>query len=145
MKRQRRLIAILAMLVLALGVSACGGDDDDDGGGEPSDAAARWEGRFASTFGEVTFRAEGDDVTGSYDYCGGELEGTASGDRLTGEWTEDPAACEPNERRGGETESEGTFDFTLAPNDGAFTGQWRYASGVRDSAGDQWEGRRLSD
>jgi glycine betaine/choline ABC-type transport system substrate-binding protein len=37
--RLRALFALLAALVLALAVAACGDDDDDDGGGETSDTA----------------------------------------------------------------------------------------------------------
>jgi hypothetical protein len=143
--RKRFGIALIGLVLAAIAVAGCGGGDDDDGGGEGSSTAAtRWEGTFESTFGELRFSADGDRVTGSYDYCGGELEGTADGSRLTGEWEEDPGACESGEQRGSTTETKGTFDFTLAPDDSAFTGNWRYASGAADPQGDEWAGRRIS-
>ena len=137
-------VLIAALVAAGIAITGCGGDDGDDGGDQGSVAAKRWEGTFDSTFGRLTFTADGDRVTGDYEYCGGHLEGTAEGTRLTGEWTEDPQACAPGQTRGQETEQAGTFDFTLSADGASFSGNWRYASGARDPGGDDWEGRRLS-
>jgi len=135
--------ALLALLLLGLALAACGGDDD--AGGEELTGAERWAGTFQSSFGELTFEAEGERVTGRYAYCGGRLQGTVKGDRLAGRWQEDPAACEPGQQRDPTAERTGTFQFRLSSDNSSFSGSWRYASGIRDPQGSTWEGTRTSD
>ena len=116
--------------------------DGEASEGDPA-AAERWAGTFDSTFGRLSLTAEGGQVSGNYSYCAGQLTGVATGNVLEGEWTEDPGACAPNERRGPDAESEGTFKLTLASDDRSFRGTWQYASGATDPA-DQWIGERIT-
>jgi hypothetical protein len=135
-------LAVTALLAIGIALAGCGGDDDSGGSTQDSVEAKRWEGSFATNFGAMSLVAEGDRVTGGYDYCDGQIEGTVDGHRLTGEWTEDPQACAPDERRGPQTETSGTFDFTLSADGSSFNGNWRYASGREDPDGDDWNGER---
>jgi hypothetical protein len=145
--RITRLGMLIATAFAVLLLGACGGDDGDDGGGsdDSAEAAQRWEGRFDSTFGELTFRADGAKGTGTYEFCGGTLEGEAEGSELTGDWTEDAQACTPGQTRDPSAPSDGSFDFTIAANDESFTGNWRYSNGDKDPRGDVWQGTRVSD
>jgi hypothetical protein len=129
----------LGLIVAALIVAGCGGDDDDRGG----DAAAQWEGTFDSTFGELALTVDGDQVTGTYEYCSGTLEGTVSASALSGDWTENPDACPPEDTREEEATT-GTFEFTLASDGQSFSGTWAFADGSTDPNGDAWEGERLA-
>ena len=138
-RRRTRTVALTLALAMLVG-AGCGGDDGGDGSARD---AQRWEGRFDSTFGELTFTADGDQVTGSYELCDGTLEGTASGADLSGEWTEDPDSCPPQELRGEEAFT-GTFDFTLDADGKSFRGTWAFEDGSTDPTGDTWEGTRIS-
>ena len=129
----------LAIAVAMLTGVGCGGDG---GGDQGADDGQRWEGRFDSTFGDLTFTADGDQVTGSYELCDGRLEGTASGSELSGEWTESPDSCPPQELRSSEAFT-GTFEFTLSADADSFRGSWAFEDGSTDPTGDRWEGTRI--
>jgi hypothetical protein len=140
--RGRRLVVLFGLALACIALVGCGGDDGDGGGAGGEDG---WAGTFESSFGNLTFEQQGNKVTGSYDFCGGRLIGTADGRRLTGDWEEDPAACEAGEVRSPTAETKGSFDFTLSSDGSSFSGTWRYASGEKDPGGDTWEGTRISD
>ena len=116
--------------------------DVDDAAPE---AADQWTGTFDSTFGELTFTADGNEVTGTYEHCDGQLTGTADGLALDGEWEENPEACPAGEQSAPEEKYSGTFEFSIAADGQSFTGTWTYADGSKDAGGDTWEGTRISD
>jgi hypothetical protein len=129
---------------------------DDDGNvtietievdGETADVsdAAPWEGRFDSTFGELALTPNGVQVTGSYDHCDGQIVGIASGSALSGNWEENPDACPPEEAPRPDAAYSGTFEFELSSDASSFTGSFTYADGGQDTAGNVWEGTRISD
>lgn len=78
-----------------------------------------WAGTWNTNYGKMVLQAGG---SGAYDYCDGKISGSASGNKLTGTWTQ-KWPC------GGATEASGPFEFTLAANGKSWTGRWRYTSG----------------
>jgi hypothetical protein len=72
---------------------------------------------------------DGEQVNGTYEYNEGEIEGTASGNILTGTWSKSPSYAEPNDQ--------GSFEFTMSTDQMSFAGNWKYAS--CDWNGD-WDG-----
>ncbi len=83
---------------------------------------------LATDCGEMTLSQSGNLVTGTYTHDNGGIEGTVSGNTLTGRWSESPSYQEPNDA--------GQFVFTMAPDCGSFTGTWGY--GGCDS--ERWSG-----
>lgn len=81
-----------------------------------------WEGTWRTIYGIMTLSQSGADVSGTYLY-GGEchIVGTASGNMLTGQWSEPPDYQPPW--------NQGDFQFTLNDDKTKFTGEWRYADG----------------
>ena len=67
----------------------------------------------------------GNRVTGNYTHKGGRVEGTLSGNTLTGRWTQ--------------TNGEGRLVFRFNSDYSGFTGVWSYGDAVPDH---EWNGRR---
>ena len=137
------MVVSLGLALFCLALVGCGGGGGEDSGG--SGGGNGWAGRFDSSFGNLTFEAKGSKVTGNYDFCGGQLKGTADGRRLVGNWKENAAACGPGENRSPTAPVTGTFAFTLSSDGSSFAGTWRYSNGEKDPDGDTWEGTRTSD
>ncbi len=75
----------------------------------------------------MEFTQNGDKVTGTYTHDDGKIEGTVSGNTLTGTWSEAPSYNPPNDA--------GVFVITFADDEKSFTGNWRYGSGTSE-----WDG-----
>jgi hypothetical protein len=87
-----------------------------------------WNGSWDSDFGTLKLTTSGSSVSGTYDYLGGKVTGTVSGNTLTGTWSEQDTYQPPNDA--------GDLQFTFN-SDGSFSGQWRYGSSGDWSA---WNG-----
>jgi outer membrane protein OmpA-like peptidoglycan-associated protein len=83
----------------------------------PALAAGPWEGSWTTEFGVMTLTQSGAQVSGAYTFDDGRIAGTATGNTLSGTWTEAPT------RMGRDA---GPFTFTLAPDGKSWTGQWGY-------------------
>jgi hypothetical protein len=77
--------------------------------------------------------ASGSSVTGTYDYQGGKIGGTVSGNTLKGKWSQQPSYQAPDDA--------GDLQFTLSSDASSFTGQWRYGSSGNWSS---WNGTCVS-
>ena len=105
----------------------CGG-----GGQATTSGCTSWSGLWSTTYGAMQLTQSGSSVTGAYDYQGGTISGTASGNVLVGTWSQQPSYAPPNDA--------GDLQFTLSADGRSFSGQWRYGS-----AGDyqtDWTGTR---
>ena len=85
-------------------------------------------GAWKTTFGTMTFARSGNQITSSYDFDGGNIRGTISGDgrTLTGTYTE--------------TSAKGLFCFTLAADGKSFSGGCNRTSGTRNPPSGVWSG-----
>jgi len=90
-------------------------------------APTPWSGSWDSDWGVMVFTQNGDQVTGTYPHDNGKIQGTVSGNTLTGTWSEAPSYGPPNDA--------GDVVFTLAADGNSFSGNWRYGSGTG-----KWEG-----
>jgi MscS family membrane protein len=79
-----------------------------------------WTGQSNSQNVAMMLQQSGDVVTGTYDYDEGRMEGTVSGNVLTGTWTQSATS--------------GTIQLQLADDCNSFDGSWCFGS----SGG--WEG-----
>ena len=100
-----------------------------------------WVGTWRTNFGQMELRADGSDVSGTYEYCGGELSGTVDDAGFNGTWEETPDA--PDCDRGEGVPTSGTFSFVLSPDGKTFSGTWKYEDGSVDKQKPTWEGVRL--
>jgi hypothetical protein len=74
----------------------------------------------------------GNNVTGTYEYQGGRITGTVSGNTLTGTWSESTTYSPPDDA--------GDVVLTMSGDCHSITGQWRYGStGDWDGS---WSGTR---
>jgi hypothetical protein len=105
------------------------GGTGSSGGNAGGSSCAGWAGNWNTDFGTMQLIVLGNDVSGTYNYKGGKITGTASGNTLSGKWSQQPSYNPPNDA--------GDFQFTLAPGGGSFTGQWRYGS---SGSWSQWNG-----
>ena len=102
-------------------------------GSEPQKSGCQgFAGAWTTTFGTMTFERQGNQITSSYDFDGGNLRGLISKDgrTLTGTYTE--------------TEAKGTFRFTLAADGKSFSGIWNRTSGTREPPSGKWSGECTS-
>ena len=80
-----------------------------------------WTGTWDSPeWGEMSLVQNGNKVTGQYEWQGGKITGTVSGNMLKGTWSESPSYEPPNDA--------GDFEFTISADGKSFTGRWRYGS-----------------
>ena len=92
-----------------------------------------WTGTWESDqWGEMNLTQDGTTVTGVYEWDGGKIAGTVSGNTLRGTWSEAPTYAPLNDA--------GDFEFTLSDDGKSFTGKWRYGSDG-DWNGD-WTGQK---
>jgi len=89
-------------------------------------------GSWKTTFGTMTFERSGNQITSSYDFDGGNIRGTISGDgrTLTGTYSE--------------TSAKGTFRFSLGADGKSFSGNWNRTSGTRNPPSGVWSGECTS-
>jgi hypothetical protein len=102
-------------------------------GSEPQKSGCQgFAGAWKTTFGTMTFERSGNQITASYDFDGGNIRGTISGDgrTLTGTYTE--------------TSAKGTFRFSLAADGKSFSGNWSRTSGTRNPPSGEWSGECTS-
>ena len=102
-------------------------------GSEPQKSGCQgFAGAWKTTFGTMTFERQGNQITSSYDFDGGNIRGILSGDgrTLTGTYTE--------------TEAKGTFRFSLAADGKSFSGNWTRTSGTREPPNGEWSGECTS-
>ncbi|MBK9573805.1 MAG: hypothetical protein IPO43_14275 [Rhodoferax sp.] len=93
---------------------------------EPKTVAAPESlGPYKTDFGTLTMRRSGDRVSGTYTHKEGRLEGTLSGNTLTGRWTQ--------------SNGKGRLIFRFNADFSGFTGVWSYGDAAPDR---QWNGRR---
>jgi hypothetical protein len=105
---------------------ATGGASGTSGGGS---GGCSWTGTWKTDFNDMTLTQSGSAVTGTYGYDNGRIEGTVSGNTLSGRWSEAPSYKEPNDA--------GRFVFTLGSDCTSFTGTWGYGG---ESTGSAWSG-----
>jgi len=86
-----------------------------------------WTGKWATTFGEMTLKQDGEKVTGEYGNPVETLEGTVSGSKLTGTWNNGI--------------SSGGFEFTMADDGKSFRGIMSVQN-LRVRGSVDWNGER---
>lgn len=84
-----------------------------------------WAGRWMTTFGDMTIKQNETKVTGEYGNPIGILEGTASGNKLSGTWQD--------------ILSSGTFEFTMSDDGKSFSGTM-YDQDLGKRGTFQWNG-----
>jgi len=87
-----------------------------------------WTGQSNSQNVMMVLQQSGDVVTGTYDHDNGRIEGTISGNLLTGTWTQSATS--------------GTIQFQLVDDCDSFDGSWRFGSS--GSWEGNWVGTRIS-
>jgi hypothetical protein len=95
----------------------------------PTPTTLDWGDTWNTDWGEMQLSQDNEQVIGTYEYNNGQIEGTASGNILTGTWSKSLSYAEPNDL--------GSFEFTMSADQMSFTGNWKYAS--CDWNGD-WDG-----
>jgi hypothetical protein len=93
---------------------------------KPKPTPLSFAGTWDTTYYEMRLSQIGDHVSGTYDYRGGVIDGTVSGNILSGTWTQ--------------TNNRGVFRFSLSSDGNGFTGTWTDSN---DSGG-PWIGERKS-
>ena len=101
----------------------------------PAQAAAiNWTGTWdCGNWGKMYLIQTGSQVTGTYEYQNGKIEGFATGTTLVGTWSESPTYSPPD--KAGDTQ------FTLSADGNSFTGYWRYGSSGNWTG--TWNGTRM--
>ena len=92
-----------------------------------------WAGNWDSNWGDMVLYQSGGRVWGQYTHDDGRIEGTVSGNVLTGTWSEAPSYSPPDDA--------GDCVLRLSADGDSFEGDWRYGS---DGAWyyDGWSGVR---
>ena len=123
-------IGVLLLSILFLAFSGCESDDDSgvtDPGGDDSTEYNNVAGVWDTDFGTMTLNQnEAGDVTGTYEYMSGEIQGNLTGITLNGTWTE--------------TNDEGTFIFEFNQKFTTFEGVWGYDD---ETPTTEWNGTRV--
>lgn len=107
--KQCKFIVVLVMLVMAAAVLH----------------AQNVTGNYKTDFGTMILQQNGTQVTGTYDYLGGRIEGTLNGFTLTGWWYQ--------------TNGKGRLIFTFNTDGSGFKGKWSYESAEPSGI---WNGTR---
>jgi hypothetical protein len=97
-------------------------------------AFPNWAGKWATSYGIVILEVSGSDVTGTFDWKEGKIEGTISDDgrTLTGTWSQAPTYEGPKDKGG--------LIWKLDEDGLRFKGAWGY--GDDSTAGGEWNGDR---
>jgi hypothetical protein len=78
-----------------------------------------WTGTWSTTWGEMNLqRSANGGVAGNYAWEGGEIEGTANGNELSGRWAEPGGGTGPHDK--------GNFIFTMSEDCKSFGSKWNY-------------------
>ncbi|MDX8391310.1 MAG: hypothetical protein R8K53_01915 [Mariprofundaceae bacterium] len=80
-----------------------------------------FDGEWTSSWGDMIFHQNGPSVKATYTHDTGKIDGTVSGSKLTGYWTEAPT-YNIHSHDGGDVK------FTLSDDCTSFSGQWRYGT-----------------
>ena len=91
-----------------------------------------WTGTWSTNWGDMILEQDGISVAGNYTWDNGRIQGTVSGDKLIGTWSEAPSYSPSHDA--------GDIEFTLADDCKSFTGYWRYGREGSWSGG--WTGTR---
>ena len=117
MKRIGSGAGVLALLAVVLTGSL--------GSAQAGPRAGIWAGTWqmgTSNWGSAwVLLQSGSSVTGTYDFCGGKIKATATGNTLKGTWSQ-TFPC------GGAQQGNGVFEVTMSADGNSFSGHWRYAS-----------------
>ncbi len=103
-----------------------------------SGGARGWTGTWKTSFGQLELAEQGGRVTGSYEFCDGQLEGTTKGRTLAGQWREEESC---GDRREG-AQTTGTFLFTLDSGGKSYRGTWSYTDASKNPQDNTWNGER---
>jgi hypothetical protein len=102
--------------------------------GSPPPLPCKWTGRWdTADWGEIELQQSDDLVTGSFLSGEGKIEGTVSGDKLTGTWSEAPTYSPPRHA--------GDLELIMSKDCNSFSGNWRFGT-----SGDwfgEWNGMRI--
>jgi len=99
-------------------------------------ASCNCEGRWNTNWGEMSLtQAPDGQVTGTYTYDNGKIEGSISGMTFSGRWSESPSYQDPND--GGLVELEFSSDCKT------FSGRWKYGTSG-DWKENNWSGERIT-
>jgi hypothetical protein len=79
-----------------------------------------WNGNWNTDWGMMLLSQNGNQITGNYEYEDGTIEGTVSGNTVTGTWSKAPSYSEPDDA--------GTFEFIMASDWMSFNGNWKYSA-----------------
>lgn len=85
-------------------------------------------GVYSTDFNKMTLYQNGNQITGTYEYAGGKIEGTLSGSTLTGWWYQ--------------TNGKGRLTFVFKNDFSEFTGKWGYDNNEPSSG---WTGKKIAD
>ncbi len=93
--------------------------------------ATGWTGTWDTNWGTMVLNQVGNQVSGTYTWDTGHIQGTVSGDVFTGTWSEEPSYSPPDDA--------GDVQLTISGDGQSISGQWRY-----DSSGTwySWNGTR---
>lgn len=92
-----------------------------------------WTGNWNTYFGNMTLKESGSTVVGTYEADGGRINGTVSGNKLVGTWSDAPTYSPPTQA--------GDIEFNLSADCNSFSGRWRYGSEGNWST--NWSGTRV--
>ncbi len=131
-------VLFLLMVLMALSIwpaasvaSAGSAPASNSSLGKPSNCS--WTGQWSTYFGNMTITQSGKVVTGTYEADGGRINGTVSGKKLVGNWSEGPSYAAPGQA--------GNIEFNLSEDCNSFGGRWRY--GYEGNWSTNWSGTRV--
>ncbi len=93
-----------------------------------------WAGTWDTSWGEMVLQQSGSSVTGTYTHDQGRIQGTVSGNKLVGLWSEAPSYSPPRDA--------GDVELNMSPDCKSFIGNWRYGS--EGNWSEDWTGTRLT-
>ncbi len=99
----------------------------------PTTVSCNWSGTWDTEWDTMVLVQTGNNVTGTYEYQGGHINGTVSGNKLTGTWSESPTYSPPDDA--------GDVELTISVDCNSITGQWRY--GTTGGWNGSWSGTRV--
>jgi len=94
--------------------------------------ATGWAGTWDTNWGTMVLTQVGNQVSGTYTWDSGQINGTVAGNVFTGTWSEAPSYSPPDDA--------GEVQLTISADGQSISGQWRY-----DSSGSwsSWAGTRM--